>query len=198
MKDYNEKRDFSKTQEPREGSYKNRSGKPIFVVQKHDATNLHYDFRLEIDNTLKSWSVPKGPSMDPEIKRMAIPTEDHPLAYADFEGSIPKDEYGGGTVMVWDRGSIESIKKDEEENLIPLKESFELGSVEVELKGEKLKGGFNLVRMNGGKMKGNWLLMKREDDHALSGKDIVETETRSVLTNRSLEEISKAETEKKK
>ena len=97
--------------------------------------------------------------MDPEIKRMAIPTEDHPLAYADFEGSIPKDEYGGGTVMVWDRGSIESIKKDEEENLIPLKESFELGSVEVELKGENLKGGLNLVRMNGGKMKGNWLLM---------------------------------------
>lgn len=197
MKNYNEKRDFSKTKEPREGSYKHKTGKPIFVVQKHDATNLHYDFRLEIDNTLKSWSVPKGPSMDPEIKRMAIPTEDHPLAYADFEGNIPEGEYGGGTVMVWDRGSIESTKKDEEENLIPLKESFEMGSVEVELHGKKLKGGFNLVRMNGGKMKGNWLLMKREDKYANAEKDLVETETRSVLTNRSLEEIAK-ETEKKK
>jgi len=198
MKTYNEKRDFSKTKEPKDGAYKNKGDNPIFVVQKHDATNLHYDFRLEIDNTLKSWSVPKGPSTSPSIKRMAIPTEDHPLAYADFEGTIPEGEYGGGTVMIWDRGNIESIKRDEEGNLISLEESYEMGSVEVDLKGKKLKGGYNLVRMKGGKMRGNWLLMKQEDKYANSRKNIVESETRSAVTDRTLEEIAKEPKEKKK
>src|SRR5690606_26542755 len=197
MKTYREKRDFRKTPEPEEGLYRNKSDAPIFVIQKHDATNLHYDLRLEIDNTLKSWSVPKGPSTNPSIKRMAIPTEDHPLAYADFEGTIPEGEYGGGTVMIWDRGTIISIKKDEEGKPIPLKESYEMGSVEVELQGEKLKGGYTIVRMKGGKMRGNWLLMKQEDKYANSRKSPVESQTRSVVTGRSLEEIAQGDKEKK-
>lgn len=198
MKTYNEKRDFSKTREPKDGSYKNKDEKPIFVIQKHDATNLHYDLRLEIDNTLKSWSVPKGPSTNPSVKRMAIPTEDHPLAYADFEGTIPEGEYGGGTVMIWDRGSIESIKKDEDGKLISLEESYKMGSVEVELKGKKLKGGYTIVKMKGGKMRGNWLLIKQDDNHADARKNPVEKETHSVVTGRSMEEIARGEKEKKK
>ena len=198
MKTYSEKRDFSKTKEPKDGNYKNKGGNPIFVIQKHDATNLHYDFRLEIDHTLKSWSVPKGPSTNPSVKRMAIPTEDHPLAYADFEGIIPEDQYGGGTVMIWDRGSIESIKKDDEGNPVSLEDSYKMGSVEVELKGTKLKGGYTLVRMKGGKMRGNWLLMKQEDKYANARKNPVETETKSVVTGRSMEEIARGEKEKKK
>lgn len=198
MKTYSEKRDFRKTSEPKNGNYKNRSDKPIFVVQKHDATNLHYDFRLEIDGTLKSWSVPKGPSTSSITKRMAIPTEDHPLAYADFEGNIPEGEYGGGTVMVWDRGELESIKKDEEGKLLTLEESYEMGSLEIRLFGKKLKGGYNLIRMKGGKMRGNWLLVKQEDEFADARKNPVEKQQKSVITGRSLEEIAEAENEKRK
>jgi len=111
---YNEKRDFRKTDEPK-GYKDNSSGsEPIFVIQKHDATHLHYDFRIEIDGALKSWSVPKGPSTDPSEKQMAIPTEDHPLEYADFEGVIPENNYGGGTVMIWDKGTFKNIKKNKD------------------------------------------------------------------------------------
>lgn len=194
MKKYNEKRDFSKTKEPKdEPSEKKKKGKPIFVIQKHDATNLHYDFRLEIDGTLKSWSVPKGPSTDPSVKRMAIPTEDHPLAYADFEGTIPKGEYGGGTIMIWDKGTIESNKKDEKGNIISLEDSFTSGSIEVTLHGKKLKGGYNLVEMKGGKMKGNWLLMKQDDNEADARRNPVSTQPKSVVTGRSLKEIAQDE-----
>lgn len=195
MKSYNDKRDFSKTKEPKDELKRRVGGKPIFVIQKHDATTLHYDFRLEIDGTLKSWSVPKGPSTDPSVKRMAIPTEDHPLAYADFEGSIPEGEYGGGTVMIWDKGTIQSIKNDEEGNLLSLEESFNKGSVEVYLHGEKLKGGYSLVEMKGGRMKGNWLLMKKDDEEADARRNPVSTQSRSVVTGRSLKEIAEEEGE---
>lgn len=195
MKNYNDKRDFSKTKEPRDEPSRKKNKEPIFVIQKHDATNLHYDFRLEIDNTLKSWSVPKGPSTDPSVKRMAIPTEDHPIAYADFEGTIPKGQYGGGTVMIWDHGTIESNKKDEDGNIISLEDSFNEGSIEVTLHGKKLKGGYNLVEMKGGRMKGNWLLMKQDDDEADARRNPVSTETKSAVTGRSLKEIA-AEEEK--
>lgn len=190
MKTYQEKRDFSKTPEPSEDSPAKRSTEPVFVIQKHAATNLHYDFRLEIGGSLKSWSVPKGPSTDPRVKRMAVPTEDHPLAYADFEGVIPKGEYGGGTVLVWDHGSIESLKKDEHGNPLSLEESYELGSIEVKLNGKKLKGGYNLVKMKGGKMRGNWLLMKQDDKEADARRKPVSTQPNSVLTGRSLEEVT--------
>lgn len=193
MKDYNEKRDFSKTSEPKKEHSEKRSKKPIFVIQKHDATNLHYDFRLEIDGTLKSWSVPKGPSTDPSVKRMAIPTEDHPIAYADFEGTIPKGQYGGGTVMIWDKGMIESIKQDEDGNPVSLEDSFKAGSIEVKLNGGKLAGGYNLVEMKGGKMKGNWLLMKQEGEGADARRNPVNTEANSITTGRSLQEIAKDE-----
>ena len=171
---------------------------PIFVIQKHDATNLHYDFRLEIDGTLKSWSVPKGPSTDPSVKRMAIPTEDHPIAYAEFEGTIPQGEYGGGTVMIWDFGTIESSKKDEKGETLSLSESFKGGSIEVVLHGQKLKGGYNLVEMKGGKMKGNWLLMKQDDAEADARRNPVSTQAESAVTGRSLEEIAEEETEENK
>jgi len=193
MKSYNEKRDFCKTGEPRDVPSKKKNEQPIFVIQKHDATNLHYDFRLEIDNTLKSWSVPKGPSTDPSVKRMAIPTEDHPIAYADFEGVIPKGEYGGGTVMIWDTGTIESNKKDEDGKLISLEESFNAGSIEVTLHGKKLKGGYNLVEMKGGKMKGNWLLMKQDDAEADARRNPVSTQSKSVTSGRTLNQIAQEE-----
>lgn len=194
MKSYNEKRDFSKTKEPKDGLSEKKSGEPIFVIQKHEASHLHFDFRLEINNTLKSWSVPKGPSTDPSVKRMAIPTEDHPIAYADFEGSIPEGEYGGGTVMIWDRGHIKSIKKDEDGNEVSLEESFNSGNLEILLHGKKLKGGYNFVKMKGGKMSGNWLLIKQKDTHA--GDQVTSgLETRSVVSGRSLEEIAEAEKE---
>ncbi len=119
LKEYMAKRDFKKTTEPELGDFSQSSKKPIFVIQKHDATNLHYDFRLEIDGVLVSWVIPKGPSIDPDIKRLAIRTEDHPLAYADFEGIIPKEEYGGGNVIIWDRGvydDLQEIKQDQQIN----------------------------------------------------------------------------------
>lgn len=191
--DYTKKRDFSKTKEPQESDQKTSSNNPIFVIQKHDATNLHYDFRLEIDGTLKSWSVPKGPSTDPKIKRMAIPTEDHPIAYAKFEGTIPKGEYGGGTVMIWDEGTFENIKTGNNGKRIDLKSSYDMGTVEVRLKGHKIKGGYAMVKMTSGKMKGNWLLIKMDDDDADARRNPVNTENKSVVSQRTMNEIAKEE-----
>lgn len=191
--DYTKKRDFTKTKEPKEMAKHVKSKDPIFVIQKHDATNLHYDFRLEIDNTLKSWAVPKGPSTDPKVKRMAIPTEDHPIPYADFEGTIPKSEYGGGTVMIWDKGTIENIKKDKKGNLIDLKKSYDMGTIEVNLNGKKLQGGYAMVKMKSGNMKGNWLLVKIDDKMADARRNPVNTENDSAISNRSMKEIAEEE-----
>lgn len=190
--EYENKRDFTKTSEPRGGS-RQAGGQPVFVIQKHDATNLHYDFRLEIGGTLKSWSVPKGPSTDPRVKRMAIPTEDHPLEYADFEGTIPKGEYGGGTVMIWDRGTFKNIKVDQDGREIPLRKSYDLGTLEVELEGQKIYGGYALVRMNSGRMKGNWLLIKMDDTKADARRNPTGTENRSVVSGRDMDEIARGE-----
>ncbi len=196
QQNYEDKRDFSKTKEPRENK-KNakRGGDPIFVIQKHDATNLHYDFRLEIDNTLKSWSVPKGPSTNPSVKRMAIPTEDHPMAYADFEGTIPKGQYGGGTVMVWDKGHFQNLKKDKDGEPISLSDAFKMGTLEFWLEGEKLKGGYALIEMKSGNMKGNWLLVKMDDAEADARRNPVSTQNNSVISGRSMKEIASAEEE---
>jgi DNA ligase D-like protein (predicted 3'-phosphoesterase) len=185
---YRSKRDFSRTKEP-EGNNDSRgsSESPRFVIQKHDASTLHYDFRLEIDGVLKSWAVPKGPSTDPADKRLAVPTEDHPLEYADFEGVIPADEYGGGTVMIWDRGPFRNITEKEGE-LQPLEKAWRNGHVLVELKGEKISGGYALHR-TGSSDDANWLLIKMDDDEADARRNPVSTEPKSVESGRTMREI---------
>lgn len=150
LEEYKKKRHFEKTTEPVEGNLKENAGKPIFVVQHHDAKNLHYDFRLEIDGVLKSWAVPKEPPKETGVKRLAIQTEDHPLAYADFEGEIPEGEYGAGTVEIWDKGTFELHKNEEKE-------------IAVTLHGEQLKGDYVLIRTKYGKGERGWLFFKRAD-----------------------------------
>jgi len=185
---YRKKRDFSITPEPAGKVGKRRSRGLSFVVQKHAATRLHYDFRLELNGVLLSWAVPKGPSLDPNVKRLAMHVEDHPLQYGDFEGVIPPKQYGSGTVMVWDRGTW-TPKTDPEEG-------YAKGRLKFELDGEKLKGGWNLVRSHGGKYGGDksWLLIKESDEYARLGSDALVTEDQptSVTTARTLEEIAAA------
>ncbi|QEH35329.1 putative ATP-dependent DNA ligase YkoU [Aquisphaera giovannonii] len=168
LDEYNAKRDFARTREP-SGAGKGKAGRParpIFVVQEHHASTLHYDFRLEADGVLKSWAVPKGPSMDPTVKRLAVQVEDHPIGYATFEGEIPKGQYGGGTVRIWDRGTYESLmdRKDPPESV---GEAIEAGRLEFALDGARLRGAFALVRMKArGKGKPQWLLIKGKDEFA--------------------------------
>ncbi len=192
LKSYREKRDFRRTAEPSdEGS--EASGKPGFVIQKHQARTLHYDFRLEADGVLKSWAVPKGPSTDPRTKRLAVPTEDHPLDYADFEGTIPEGEYGAGTVLVWDTGTYQNMKKDEETGEpISMADSLAQGHVIVRLAGKKLQGGYALIRTGrGGDAK--WLLIKMRDEHADARRNPTSSEPQSVLSGRTLDEIADEE-----
>jgi len=187
---YREKRDFGKTSEP---AGKKKSGKKtkknIFVIQKHDASSLHYDFRLEVDGVLKSWAVPKGPSTDPRNKRMAVPTEDHPLDYAEFEGVIPEGEYGAGTVLVWDIGPYKNLRADKEDDQTSMEDSLEEGKVEVWLEGEKIKGGYVLVRTGKGK-DDRWLLIKMKDEEADARRNPVSTEPKSAISGRALKDIS--------
>ena len=183
LTEYNRKRDFKKTKEPK-GKVKS-SGKELrFVVQKHDASRLHYDWRLEIDGVLVSWAVPKGPIADTSVKRLAMHVEDHPMDYIDFEGTIPKGQYGGGTVMVWDTGTYLAEGSDdvaESEKL--LKKMHKDGNIKVVMQGKKLKGSYHLVRMSG--KQDEWLLLKGKDEYA----DKKEFDQQSVLTGRTLEEI---------
>jgi bifunctional non-homologous end joining protein LigD len=181
---YNAKRDFKKTREPK--GLRGRKTGNRFIVQKHDATRLHYDFRLELDGVLKSWAVTKGPSLDPEDKRLAVRTEDHPLAYGDFEGTIPEAEYGGGTVMLWEDGTWESIPgKDPRKTL-------EEGHLHFILHGKRMKGEWLLVRMKPRpkEKRENWLLRKIDDDHAGGSGDLVDNEVTSVVSGRSMAEIA--------
>ncbi|MBN2209564.1 MAG: DNA ligase [Candidatus Coatesbacteria bacterium] len=188
---YRAKRDLSKTPEPN-GSEGAAGEAPIFVVQKHDASHLHYDLRVEIGGVLKSWAVPKGPSMDPKVKRLAIPTEDHPLDYADFEGVIPEGEYGAGTVMVWDIGTF-SNKLAKAETPVTMEQSFEKGRLELYLKGKKLRGAFVMIRTQRGGAKPQWLLWKGKDDFAKPNADVLTDAPDSALTGRSLEQIAAQE-----
>src|SRR5690349_7589741 len=148
LKEYHRKRDFRVTSEP-EGHEARKAGWS-YVIQKHDASHLHYDFRLEYDGVLKSWAVPKGPSLDPKVKRLAMQVEDHPVEYGGFEGIIPEGEYGGGTVMLWDYGTYEPEGTDD------VSEALREGELKFKLNGEKLKGSWVLVRTRGRQ----WLLMK--------------------------------------
>jgi len=183
LEEYARKRDFTKTPEPAPG--KTSGSGQRFFVQRHDASHLHYDFRLEIDGTLKSWAVPKGPSLDPTLKHFAAMVEDHPLDYGDFEGNIPKGSYGGGSVMLWDRGTFELIGDD------PALVQLERGDLKFRLHGEKLSGTWAIVRMKlSASKKGNeWLLIKKKDEAAQPGWD-VEAYAWSVKTGRSQEEIA--------
>ena len=186
LKEYKRKRNFRKTTEPEGKAGKRGSGKLAFVVQKHDASRLHYDLRLEVDGVLKSWAVPKGPSCDPSKKRLAVPTEDHPMEYADFEGIIPEGEYGAGIVMVWDFGTYETIPdKEGEEPVSPLK-SFERGQMKIRLFGARMKGDWALIHMKGKK---EWLLMKKKDEHIGGENSLTNDNPGSALTGRTLEEI---------
>jgi DNA ligase D-like protein (predicted 3'-phosphoesterase) len=186
LRNYRGRRDFGRTPEPL-GEVKPRGGTPVFVIQKHAARSLHYDFRLEVDGVLKSWAVPKGPSLNPRDKRLAVPTEDHPMDYADFEGVIPEGEYGGGTVIVWDAGTYRNLKQVDG-RLVPMRQCLEEGHLMVWLEGKKLRGGYGLVR-TGGREDKRWLLIKMADEEADRGRDIVKERPESVLTGRTVEEL---------
>jgi len=187
---YQGKRDFRRTPEPAGGA-RRTSREPIFVIQKHDASRLHYDFRLEVDGVLKSWAVPKGPSLDPREKRLAVPTEDHPLEYAAFEGVIPAGEYGAGTVLVWDTGPYRNLT-ERKGTPVSMAEAVAHGHLKVWLEGHKLKGGYALTRFKTGRDE-SWLLVKADDEEADGGRDPVGTEPASVLSGRTLEEIAAQE-----
>jgi bifunctional non-homologous end joining protein LigD len=154
-----------------------------YVIQHHSARSDHYDFRLEINGVLKSWSVPKGPSLNPKEKRLAIPTPDHALNYAKKEGIIPQGKYGAGTVMVWDIGTFSNMKETS------LASCYRQGALEVFIRGKKLHGAFALIRTKLGK-KDNWLLIKMNDEHASSYKNIVDSEPRSALSDKTMNEIA--------
>jgi DNA ligase D-like protein (predicted 3'-phosphoesterase) len=188
LKTYREKRDFRRTPEPSGEGGGGHSNGPIFVIQKHDASSLHYDFRLEVNGVLKSWAVPKGPSTDPSVKRLAIPTEDHPLDYGDFEGVIPEGEYGAGTVMVWDTGPYRNLRAEKDGDGASMEESLDEGQVEVWLDGHKLRGGYALIRTGSGG-DDNWLLVKMKDDEADARRNPTSTEPKSALTGRTLADI---------
>lgn len=194
LEEYRRKRKFNETPEPA-GRERRRGHGGIFVVQKHDASRLHYDFRLAVNGVLVSWAVPKGPSMNPAEKRLAIRTEDHPLEYADFEGIIPEGQYGAGTVMVWDIGNYEP-----KDRTAPA-EQLARGKFDVVLHGKKLSGGFTLIRTGnrseGASGRKRWLLIKHRDEQADPTWDIDSPELdRSVLTGRTLKEIEANGSEK--
>lgn len=185
---YKQKRNFDSTTEPK-GEIKKSKNELVFVVQKHAASHLHYDFRLEMDGVLKSWAIPKGPSMNPEEKRLAIMVEDHPYAYKDFEGTIPEGNYGAGNVIVWDSGTYTlADEQDEGKVSSKFKSNLQEGHLSFILNGKKLKGEFALVRLKI-KQKNAWLLMKKNDEF-VSTNDILK-ESKSVLSNVTLEEMAK-------
>ncbi|SDH54879.1 bifunctional non-homologous end joining protein LigD [Chryseobacterium taeanense] len=197
LKDYNEKRKFNETTEP-EGKTKKSKDKLIFVIQRHAASRLHYDFRLEMDGVLKSWAVPKGPSLDPKDKRLAMMVEDHPYDYKDFEGNIPEGNYGAGQVEIWDSGTYEPL--DQNSKLSDEKELFKelhAGSLKFILHGKKLKGEFALVKMKNTEDNA-WLLIKHKDNFAESNYDAEENTAKNSLVTKFLEEKKSSKVSAKK
>ncbi len=187
LAEYKRKRDFTKTAEP-EGKAHRRSRRGLkFVIQKHAASHLHYDFRLELDGVMKSWAVPKGPSYDPAVRRLAMEVEDHPIEYNTFEGTIPKGQYGGGTVMLWDRGTYEAEDGGGEESL---RDGYERGDLKFVLHGERLQGGWVLVRMRREGPRAQWLLIKHRDEFATKKLDVTEAVQTSVTTGRTMDQIA--------
>lgn len=188
LREYRRKRDFGRTPEPSKRGRRRRA--PRFVIQKHDASSLHYDFRLEAGGVLKSWAVPKGPSTDPREKRLAMATEDHPLSYGDFEGVIPEGEYGAGPVIVWDAGTYRNLS-EEGGTEIPVEEAVDRGHVKVWLEGTKLRGGWSLRRTAIGRSaRAKWLLVKLRDEQADARRRPVSSQPESVLTGRTIEDVA--------
>ena len=190
LAEYRRKRDFTRTSEPR-GSARTRTRALAYVIQKHAASHLHYDLRLELDGVMKSWAVPKGPSLDPAVKRLAMQVEDHPIDYNSFEGTIPKGEYGGGTVMIWDRGTYTYGGDDTDDPIEGLRRGFAKGDFKIRLKGRRLKGSWVLVRTRrGDPRRAQWLLIKHRDEAAEPGTEVVEEYQTSVTTGRTMDEIA--------
>src|SRR5687768_15794008 len=185
LDEYTRKRDFRKTPEPAPAPIRAGDESLSYLIQKHDATRLHYDFRLELDGVLLSWAVTKGPSLNPADKRLAVRTEDHPISYGSFEGTIPKGEYGGGTVMLWDEGTWDPTSDPHA--------GLKKGRLSFVLRGKRLKGGWNLVRMRGDSKRENWLLIKENDKEARqrdTNGDFLERLSVSVKSGRSMDEIA--------
>src|SRR3954470_20911355 len=192
LAEYRRKRDFTRTREPsgERTPAPTRPGTLRFVIQKHAASHLHFDFRLELDGVMKSWAVPKGPSYDPSVKRLAMQVEDHPIDYNTFEGTIPQGEYGGGTVMLWDRGTYTSAL-NEDDPIPELRRGYAKGDLKILLHGERMHGSWVLVRTRrGSDEKPQWLLIKHRDEFAKPGSDIVADVMTSVTTGRTMEEIA--------
>jgi bifunctional non-homologous end joining protein LigD len=192
LAEYRRKRDFGRTREP-EGGKRKKSTRLAYVIQKHVASRLHYDLRLELDGVMKSWAVPKGPSLDPSVKRLAIHVEDHPIEYNRFEGTIPEGEYGGGTVMIWDQGTYTSAG-DEEDPQAALREGYERGDFKFVLRGKRLKGSWVLVRTRARgdrSRQGQWLLIKHRDEHADPHLDPTAEHLTSSQSGRTMEEITR-------
>ena len=197
LDEYREKRDFDQTPEP-PGEAREPSERPLFVVQEHAASSRHFDFRIEVrrddeEAVLASWAVPKGPSTDPSEQRLAVRTEDHPLDYADFEGRIPEDEYGGGEVVVWDLGPYRNLTTDDDGDEKPVAEAIGDGHVKIWLEGEKLRGGYALTHARVGGDEDNWLLSKVDDEEADARRKPTSTEPQSVLSGRTVDELADAD-----
>ncbi|MBA3344176.1 MAG: hypothetical protein H0T44_02585 [Gemmatimonadales bacterium] len=189
LAEYRRKRDFTRTAEPAGGGVR-AARKLAFVIQKHAASHLHFDLRLELDGVMKSWAVPKGPSLDPAVKRLAMQVEDHPIEYNSFEGTIPKGEYGGGTVMLWDRGTY-TFAGDDPRPEDALRRGYEKGDFKILLRGKRLRGSWVLVRTRrGDERRPQWLLIKHRDEFAQAESDIVAEELTSVATRRTMEQIA--------
>jgi len=189
LAEYRRKRDFSLTAEPEGKTLDVKHQNLAFVIQKHAASQLHFDLRLELDGVMKSWAVPKGPSMDPAVKRLAMEVEDHPMEYNRFEGTIPAGQYGGGTVMLWDRGNYTYWQRDDDP-VARLREGYQKGDFKFVLNGERVKGSFVLVRTRRGESKPQWLLIKHRDEFVREGYDVVAEETTSVESGRTMDAIT--------
>lgn len=188
LAEYRRKRDFSKTKEPAGGATRRGTKRKLaFVIQKHAASHLHFDFRLELDGVMKSWAVPKGPSYDPRDKRLAMEVEDHPVEYNTFEGTIPEGEYGAGTVMLWDRGTYEA---EDGGGVDSIRDGYERGDLKIVLHGKRMLGGWVLVRMRRAGPRNQWLLIKHRDEFASAKIDAVGKALTSVTTDRMMEEIA--------
>jgi bifunctional non-homologous end joining protein LigD len=193
LAEYRRKRNFSKTAEPAGAAPRATRARPLrFVVQKHDASRLHFDLRLELDGVMKSWAVPKGPSTDPAQRRLAMHVEDHPMEYNSFEGIIPAGEYGGGTVMLWDRGTYVPNGDDAADGVDAVRRGYRKGRLKIAFRGKRLRGGYVLVRIRNrdDDDQRSWLLIKERDEHADPDRDLVQEETTSIATRRSMEQIA--------